>query len=117
MGLREIPADVMNMYELESIGRQDGTWAESVDLTRFVAADNELEMIQDAIFPDKEPQDMANDEDGRGNIFGGLETLDLHGNMLISVPMGLRRLHLLTSLNLVSCVPPATAKNILLTPG
>jgi hypothetical protein len=107
MGLREIPTEVMNMYSLESIGGSDGAWAESVDLTRFVAADNELEMIDDSIFPDCDPQDMADNEDNQGNIFGGLETLDLHGNMLIALPMGLRRLPLLTSLNLVRlcCLP------------
>ncbi len=32
----------------------------------------------------------------------GLETLDLHGNVLIALPLGLRRLELLTTLNLVS---------------
>ncbi|KAK4225745.1 hypothetical protein QBC38DRAFT_420671 [Podospora fimiseda] len=99
MALREIPADVLNMYNLESIG-QSGAWAESVDLTRFVAADNELEMIADNVFPDIDPQDFVDDEDFQGNIFAGLETLDLHGNMLVSLPMGLRRLALLTSLNL-----------------
>lgn len=31
----------------------------------------------------------------------GLETLDLHGNVLIALPLGLRRLELLTTLNLV----------------
>ncbi|KAK3381903.1 hypothetical protein B0H63DRAFT_511614 [Podospora didyma] len=102
MGLREIPAEVMNMYNLESVGRPGGAWAESVDLTRFVAADNELEMINDSVFPDVDVQDFADDEDGQGNIFAGLETLDLHGNMLIALPMGLRRLPLLTSLNLAS---------------
>ncbi|KAK4461969.1 hypothetical protein QBC42DRAFT_346759 [Cladorrhinum samala] len=100
MGLREIPADVLNMYNLESIGQSGGAWAESVDLSRFVAADNELEMIADDVFPDVDPQQYADDEDSQGNIFAGLETLDLHGNMLISLPMGLRRLSLLTSLNL-----------------
>ncbi|KAK0704089.1 hypothetical protein B0T21DRAFT_353233 [Apiosordaria backusii] len=100
MGLREIPADVLNMYNLESVGQSDGAWAESVDLTRFVAADNELEMIADSVFPDVDVQEFADDEDSQGNIFLGLETLDLHGNMLISLPMGLRRLSLLTSLNL-----------------
>jgi len=105
MGLREIPADVMNMYNLESVGKPGSAWAESVDLTRFVAADNELEMIADSIFPDIDPQDLAEDEDSPGNIFAGLETLDLHGNMLITLPMGLRRLRLLTSLNLVCGIP------------
>ena len=101
MGLREIPVDVMNMYNLESVGQSGGAWAESVDLTRFVAADNELEMIADSVFPDVDPRDFADDEDSQGNIFAGLETLDIHGNMLIALPMGLRRLPLLTSLNLV----------------
>ncbi|KAK0615618.1 hypothetical protein B0T17DRAFT_644648 [Bombardia bombarda] len=100
MGLKEIPAEVMNMYNLESIGQSGGAWAESVDLSRFVAADNELEMIADSVFPDVDPQSFADDEDSQGNIFAGLETLDLHGNMLITLPMGLRRMQLLTSLNL-----------------
>jgi hypothetical protein len=101
MGLREIPAEVLNLYNLESIGQSGGAWAESVDLTRFVAADNELEMISDSVFPDVDPQELAEDEDSEGNIFAGLETLDLHGNILVTLPMGLRRLSLLTSLNLV----------------
>ena len=71
MGFKEIPEEVMNMYSLESVGAQDGTWAESVDLTRFVAADNELEMIADHIFPDTDPRDAADDEDAKGNQFGG----------------------------------------------
>ncbi|KAK1836770.1 hypothetical protein QBC39DRAFT_429799 [Podospora conica] len=100
MGLKEIPDIVMNMYNLEPGSQPGASWAESVDLTRFVAADNELEMITDSIFPDVDPQEFANDEDSQGNIFAGLETLDLHGNMLISLPMGLRRLSQLTSLNL-----------------
>lgn len=100
MGLREIPTDVMNMYSFESDGKTGAAWAESVDLTRFVAADNELEMISDSVFPDVDLCDFADDEDSQGNIFAGLETLDLHGNMLIALPMGLRRLPLLTSLNL-----------------
>ncbi|KAK3903973.1 hypothetical protein C8A05DRAFT_32269 [Staphylotrichum tortipilum] len=100
MALREIPEEVLNMYSLESVGQSGGSWAESVDLSRFVAADNELEMISDAVFPDVDPQEMAEDEDSQGNIFAGLETLDLHGNILVTLPMGLRRLSLLTSLNL-----------------
>ncbi|KAK4126940.1 L domain-like protein [Parathielavia appendiculata] len=100
MGLREIPAEVLNMYDLESIGQSGSAWAESVDLTRFVAADNELEMISDAVFPDVDPQELAEQDDAQENIFAGLETLDLHGNILINLPMGLRRLSLLTSLNL-----------------
>ncbi|EFQ34391.1 leucine Rich Repeat family protein [Colletotrichum graminicola] len=100
MGLKEIPAEVLKMYDMESMGTYDGSWAETVDLTRFVAADNELETIDDAIFPDVTAEEMAQDEDSNGNIFGGLEAMDLHGNALISLPMGLRQLPLLTSLNL-----------------
>ncbi|KAK2017360.1 leucine rich repeat family protein [Colletotrichum eremochloae] len=100
LGLKEIPAEVLKMYDVESMGTYDGSWAEAVDLTRFVAADNELETIDDAIFPDVTAEEMAQDEDSNGNIFGGLEAMDLHGNTLISLPMGLRQLPLLTSLNL-----------------
>jgi hypothetical protein len=103
MGLKEIPEEVLKMYDLESIGRTDGAWAECVDLTRFVAADNELETIDDSIFPDIDPNEFEPEEvDDRGRIFWGLESADLHNNMLISLPWGLRRLQLLTSLNLVS---------------
>ncbi|KAI1373162.1 hypothetical protein F4677DRAFT_430417 [Hypoxylon crocopeplum] len=102
MGLKQIPTEVLKMYDLESVDRPGSAWAESVDLTRFVAADNELETIDDAIFPDIDPRELANEEDTEGNIFGGLESLDLHGNTLIALPMGLRRLQLLTSLNLAS---------------
>jgi hypothetical protein len=101
MGLKQIPEEVMKMYDLESIGENGGSWAESTDLTRFVAADNELETIDDSIFPDTDPQDFADDEDSKGYQFGGLESLDLHGNTLIALPLGLRRLYQLTSLNLV----------------
>lgn len=101
LSLKEIPKEVLDMYSLESIGKHDGSWAESVDLTRFVAADNELEMIDESVFPDIDPEELAEDEDAQGSIFAGLETLDLHGNMLIALPAGLRRLTLLTSLNLV----------------
>lgn len=101
MGLKEIPVEVLNMYNLESIDQPGSAWAESVDLTRFVAADNELEIISDSVFPDVDPQELAEDEDSQGNIFAGLETLDLHGNILVNLPMGLRRLSFLTSLNLV----------------
>ncbi|PHH89741.1 hypothetical protein CDD83_5393 [Cordyceps sp. RAO-2017] len=102
LGLKQIPAEVMKMYDLENIGTTDGSWAESVDLTRLVAADNELETLDDAVFPDLGSDALDGDEDCQGNIFGGLETLDLHGNVLISVPLGFRRLVHLTSLNLSS---------------
>lgn len=104
MGLKEIPAEVMDMYNFDAINGHGGSWAESVDLTRFVAADNELEFLGDDIFPDIDPNELPDDDDSKGNQFGGLETLDLHGNLLRALPLGLRRLSLLTTLNLVN--PP-----------
>lgn len=101
LGLKEIPSDVMKMYDLESIGA-GGSWAESVELTRLIAADNELETLDDAMFPDRSFEELENDEEGRGNMFGGLETVDLHGNQLLAIPMGFRRFTQLTTLNLVS---------------
>ncbi|CAI4213641.1 unnamed protein product [Parascedosporium putredinis] len=82
-------------------GRTSGNWAESMDLTRLVAADNEFEVIDDAAFPDVDPEALADSEEGAGNIFGGLEMIDFHGNKLCALPAGLRRLRMLTSLNLV----------------
>ncbi|KAG6164075.1 hypothetical protein E4U51_005261 [Claviceps purpurea] len=104
LGLKAIPPEVMNMYSLESVGGQGGSWAESVDLTRLVGADNEIGQLGDEIFPDRSLDSFNDDngDDGQGNIFGGLETLDLHGNVLSAVPLGFRRLVNLTSLNLSS---------------
>jgi hypothetical protein len=104
MGLKEIPAEVMDMYNFDAINGHGGSWAESVDLTRFVAADNELEYLGDNIFPDLDPHELLDDDYSKGNQFGGVETLDLHGNLLKALPLGLRRLGLLTTLNLVN--PP-----------
>ncbi|CAD6441637.1 9c4d46b8-6448-429b-a228-bfa84c96443a [Sclerotinia trifoliorum] len=100
MGFKEIPEEVMNMYNLEALGDQGGSWAEAVDLTRFIAADNEFEKLDENIFPDIDPREAMEDDEFTGNQFGGLETLDLHGNFLKEIPMGLRRLEHLTSLNL-----------------
>jgi len=96
LGLKDIPDEVLSMYELET---NDGSWAECVDLTRFAAAGNEIEIIPDHVFPDTAPQTYMDDEDAVGNQFGGLEMLDLHANLLKALPIGLRRLENLTSLN------------------
>lgn len=103
MGLKSIPEEVMKMYDIESLNVSAGAWYESVDLSRLIAADNEFEEIGDDIFPDVPlgQNDESNDED-KGNQFGGLETLDLHGNRLKTLPLGLRRLELLTTLNVSS---------------
>lgn len=107
LGLKDMPADVTKMYDLSSTG--DGSWAESVDLTRLVAADNEFETLDDELFPDVDFDSLQYDDDSEPSyLFGGLETLDLHGNLLVSVPLGFRRLSQLTSLNLVRTSPLAT---------
>lgn len=99
MNLKEIPVEVLKMYDSEFNKDSDIPWNEVVDLVRFVAADNEIETIADDAFPDIDPENWG--EEVKGPQFGGLEVLDLHGNVLFDVPMGLKRLGCLTTLNLV----------------
>lgn len=97
LSLKEIPKEVIDMYEFDP----DATnWFENVDLVKFIAADNELEEVADAAFPDMDPADFDPDSAERGPQFGELEALDLHGNLLQTIPMGLRRLYQLRFLNL-----------------
>ncbi|KAJ5403916.1 Leucine-rich repeat typical subtype [Penicillium cosmopolitanum] len=97
LSLTEIPKEVIDMYEFDP----DATnWFENVDLVKFIAADNELAEISDATFPDVDPENIDPERDERAPQFGGLETLDLHGNVLRSLPMGIRQLRQLRSLNL-----------------
>ncbi|KAI9044217.1 uncharacterized protein KD926_001447 [Aspergillus affinis] len=98
MSLKELPKEVMTMYDFDPESSTE--WYESVDLVKFIAADNEFTELPDAAFPDKDVQDLDPDTDENGNQFGGLELLDLHGNLLRSLPMGLRRLQRLHTLNL-----------------
>ncbi|KAI9673467.1 MAG: hypothetical protein M1817_002929 [Caeruleum heppii] len=98
IGLSEIPQAVMSMYDLESANASGVAWYESVDLAHFCAADNELESIGTDVFPDVESGQDSEDENG--NMFAGLETLSLKGNILSSVPIGLRQLRLLVVLDL-----------------
>ena len=98
MSLTELPEEVMTMYDFDPESSTD--WYETVDLVKFIAADNELAELPENAFPDIDPQDMDLDVDEKGNQFGGLEMLDVRGNLLRSLPMGLRRLHRLHSLNL-----------------
>ncbi|KAH0542848.1 hypothetical protein FGG08_002802 [Glutinoglossum americanum] len=101
MGLKEVPEEVMKMYDVDPNAAASVEWYESVDLVRFIAADNEIEEIGDWVFPDIGPKGRTEEEiDSRGNQFGGLESLDLHGNLMKSVPNGLRRLERLSTLNL-----------------
>lgn len=101
MGLRDIPRQVLNMYKLDTIDSSKGAWYESVDLIQFIAADNELAHIASEVFPDVDPKDTSDELDEIENVFGALEFLDLHGNILRELPVGLRRLERLTNLNLV----------------
>jgi len=100
LGLKQLPDEVLHMYEPAAMEEGGVNWAEVVDLTRLIAADNELEDLGDSVFPDRPADELAADEDSQGNQFGGLETLDLHGNHLQALPLGLRRLERLTHLNL-----------------
>ena len=95
MGLEEFPLEVKNMYSANN--SENGNWFESVDLVRLIAADNSIEVLDQTLFPDTS---LGDDDDHLGNIFGMLETIDLHGNQIKSLPLGLRRLQNLTSLNL-----------------
>jgi len=99
MGLKLIPDEILTIYDEESMQASSIPWNETVDLAYFNAADNEMNEIQDHIFPDMSNEELT--EQSRGNQFGGLETLDLHGNMLSTIPQGIRRLERLTTLNLV----------------
>lgn len=98
MGLKVIPDDVLSMYKYNP---NDTTvaWGEVVDLGVMILADNELETVPDAMFPDVDAEDMI-DSDEAGPQFGGVHTMDLHGNMLQELPAGLGRLSLLSKLNL-----------------
>lgn len=100
MSLKELPGEVLSMYEFDPNSSTD--WYESVDLVKFIAADNELESLPDTAFPDVDPYDEDVDADGKGNQFGGLEVLDVHGNVLGCLPLGLGRLQRLQTLNLSS---------------
>ena len=99
LGLAKMPDEVLNMYKYDA--ESGVAWGEVVDLTALVAADNNLDVLPDAMFPDIDP-DHALNEDDDGPQFGGLQALDLHGNVLQTIPVGLRRLPQLTRLNLVS---------------
>jgi hypothetical protein len=102
MSLKDIPEEVLKMYDYNYNKDTSIQWNEVVDLTRFIAADNEIETIPDAVFPDVDGNSYDQDDDATNPKFGGIEILDLHGNVLFDVPIGLRRLECLTSLNLVS---------------
>ncbi|KAL2803223.1 hypothetical protein BJX63DRAFT_437137 [Aspergillus granulosus] len=98
MSLTTFPDEILKMYDFDPSATTD--WYESVDLVKFIAADNDFTELPDAAFPDINPDQMDFDSEEKGNQFGGLELLDLHGNLLQSLPLGFRRLQRLHTLNL-----------------
>lgn len=98
LGLSEFPQCLKEMYNIEKIDINTGEWYESVDLVRLLAADNEFQVLPSWAFPDISLQAAADLEEG--NIFGGLQSIDLHGNNLSELPCGLRYLTRLTNINL-----------------
>ncbi|KAK4956762.1 hypothetical protein LTR10_006290 [Elasticomyces elasticus] len=101
LALKDIPDEVLGMFDAKAMETAGVNWAEVVDLTKLLAADNELEELGDGVFPDRPAETWAEAEDGgKGSPFGGLEVMDLHGNHLGSLPMGMRRMERLTKLDL-----------------
>ncbi|KAA8909069.1 hypothetical protein FN846DRAFT_632253 [Sphaerosporella brunnea] len=87
--LKEIPAAVYTMYEStdEDLAATDGDgpkWYESVDLTKLIGADNEISEIGEEL----------------ATQFGALSAIDMHNNLLTSLPSNLSQLAELASLNL-----------------
>lgn len=101
MGLKAVPDEVLTMYDADQMEHSKISWSETVDLTRFDASNNVFEDIPDNVFPDIDRETAAMGEDSKGLQFGGLEVLDLHANMLQTVPVGIRRLEMLAALNVV----------------
>ena len=101
LDLTEIPSEVMSMYDLDSLEASGSAWYDTVDVTRLVAADNRFETLSEDIFPDRSTEDLQSmNEETKGTMFRALELLDIHGNMLTTLPIGLRHLAHLTNLNL-----------------
>ncbi|CCX31305.1 Similar to Leucine-rich repeat-containing protein 40; acc. no. Q6GPJ5 [Pyronema omphalodes CBS 100304] len=86
--LAEIPEAVWKMYDTtEEELNDDGDgpkWYENVDLTKIIAADNEITEIGEML----------------ATVFGALNSIDIHNNLLTSLPSNLSQLSELTHLNL-----------------
>ena len=101
--LKELPVEVLKMYDPGTAAEGGPAWYESVDVTRLNAADNELLELPEEIFPTSTSPRKANfelDAEQPTAIFAALETMDLHGNQLKSLPLSLGRLPQLVSLNM-----------------
>ncbi|KAK5697971.1 hypothetical protein LTR97_006931 [Elasticomyces elasticus] len=103
LALKDIPDEVLGMFDAKAMESAGVNWAEVVDLTKLLAADNELEELGENVFPDRAAETWAEGDGGEGMVsspFGGLEVMDLHGNRLGGLPMGMRRMERLTKLDL-----------------
>lgn len=109
MNVPQIPGEVLNMYKPEAVKTSKVAWYEMVGLTRCSAADNELEVIDSRLFPVVDAQADGDDEDEA--LFVALESLDLHRNLLRTIPAGLGYLEGLTTLNLVRDTLPVSIDN------
>ncbi|KAL8739370.1 MAG: hypothetical protein Q9190_007832 [Brigantiaea leucoxantha] len=94
LGLKTFPDEVLKMYDPESVESSGVSWYESVDLVRLNAADNEISEMN-RVF-----EDDNSESDEQVGLFRNLESLDLHGNRLTSLPLGVQHLSHLTILNL-----------------
>ncbi|KAI4202038.1 MAG: hypothetical protein LQ350_002826 [Teloschistes chrysophthalmus] len=99
MKLKTFPQEVLKMYDLDSLSDGGPTWYESVDLTRLNASDNEFEELEWRLFDENEGEDGP-DAESKADIFSTLQTLNLHGNRLKSLPSELSDFQYLTVLNL-----------------
>ncbi|KAF2111825.1 hypothetical protein BDV96DRAFT_465338, partial [Lophiotrema nucula] len=99
MSLVDFPDDVLTMYKYDP---NDTTvaWGEVVDLTTIIAADNEFATLPDKLFPDIDMESYVETDEEDGPQFGAVQTIDLHGNALHHLPLGMRRLTMLSKLNL-----------------
>ena len=100
--LKEMPSEVLKMYDHDTSENGGPAWYENVDLTRLVAADNEIAELPEDVFPVRGLRSVTGgaDEDPPSAIFAGLEVMDMHGNLLKALPSNLGNLTRLTTLNL-----------------
>ncbi|ORZ01519.1 hypothetical protein BCR43DRAFT_434119 [Syncephalastrum racemosum] len=88
--LKTIPSEVWDMYHVDpnkivvDFGSSGDAWYDNEELTKFIAADNQLEYIDERI----------------GQEFGALTSIDLRSNLLKGLPDSIAQLQLLTNLNL-----------------
>ncbi|KAL5120723.1 hypothetical protein ACEQ8H_001472 [Pleosporales sp. CAS-2024a] len=99
MNLKEMPDDVLNMYKYDPADTTVA-WGDVTDLVSIIAADNELESLPEAMFPDVDFEATLDSDEEDGPQFCTLQSLDLHGNLLRELPVGLKRLTQLSRLHL-----------------